>query len=127
MAKRLWEVTEQRVCPRIDFLRKKAQVIRRLCVRHEDTLRLVELTRHRKNLRQPESTKDECSLLTADPIAASIAVHVRTISQLSADPLHGPKDAVVIGRQEAVDRKQEQGRIGMLVIICRDESLSRFV
>ena len=123
MAKRLREVSEQRPGPRVDLLRKKAQVVRGLGVRHKHALRFVDLPRHCEHLRQPESTKNERSLLAADAVVGSVAIHVRAGAQLGADPLHRPKHPIVVWRQEPVNRKQEQGRIRMLVVIRRHEAL----
>jgi hypothetical protein len=107
MTESLWKVSEQHLGPRLDLLGEKAQMVRGLYMRYENALSFVDLPRHRENLGQPKSTKDERPLVATNPVIGSVAVQVRAVPELGSDPLHGPEHSIVVWRQEAVDRKQE--------------------
>jgi len=106
---------------RIDLLGEKTQVVGRFGMRHEHALRLVDPSRHRENLRQPEATEDERPVLPANAVASAIPVYVRALAQLGLDPLHGSKHTIIVWREKSVNWKQKQGRVTMLVIIGRNK------
>ena len=127
MTERLREIAEQVLGPGFDLLGKKAQVVRRLGVGDKHLLRLVDPACHGKNLGQPETAEHESTLLTSDTVVGSVAVDVGAITQLRLNPLDRSKHAVVIWWKKTMNWEQKQGCIGMLVIVCGDESLSRSI
>ena len=62
VAERLGEVPEQRAARRIDLLGEQSDVVRRLRVRDEDLVSLVEASLQRERLHQPEAAEHESSL-----------------------------------------------------------------
>ena len=89
MAEGLRKIPQQHLGLRFDLLGEKAQMVRGLSVRHEDTLRLIDLSGHCKNLGQPEPTEDEGPLLPTDAVVASVAMYVGALAQFALNPLYG--------------------------------------
>jgi hypothetical protein len=99
--KRLWEVADEPLRPRVVFLRQETDVVAEPNQSLEDPARLIGATKHQKVVSEPKATSEEGALADRQAVSATAGVvaHDETVDhEIAFDRRHRPDNARIARR-----------------------------
>jgi hypothetical protein len=100
MGEGLGKIAEERSGVGVDLFGKQSDMVGIVGHGVEDTFGLVETTGKGQDIHKPEGAQAESAFPAGEPVVGMVAVDQAAGHELLHDPVHGPLDARVLGREK---------------------------
>src|SRR4051794_34753730 len=125
VGKRLWEVADESVRPRIVLLREQSHIVAQAEQAFEEPACVVEPVHEHVGVSQPKTTCQECALATGQAIVAGLRIvseQKPVDEQAILDRRDRATDTRIARRQEPDRREEQETRIEFLRTVRLDEA-----